>query len=117
MVNIIQKEDLSNTGFSNDNSLAAGGIDVRVDAGSTVGDAIAAAIAAIPGDVFLQGLNWYDAATNILTLNMSDGSTVAVDMTALVNDAVAEANQSAAASAVDVYGNDGTTLLGRLLAP
>ena len=113
MVNIIQKEDLSSSGFSNDNSLAAGGIDVRVDAGSTVGNAIAAAISAIPGDVFLQGLGGYDTSTNILTLNMSDNSTVDVDLTALVNDAVA----STTAGAVDVFGNDGTTLLGRLLAP
>lgn len=113
MVNIIQKEDLSNSGFSNDNSLVSGGIDVRVDPGSTVGDAITAAINAIPGDVFLQGLSAYDAGANILTLNMSDGSTVDVDLTGLVNDAVAEAQDGA----VDVFGNDGTTLLGRLLAP
>lgn len=113
MVNIIQKEDLSSDAFSNDNSLASGGVDVRVDAGSTVGDAIEAAINAIPGDVFLQGLGDYDASTNILTLNMSDGSTVDVDLTGLVNDAVTEVT----AGAVDVFGNDGTTLLGRLLAP
>ena len=113
MTTIIQKGDLAPSSFSNDDTNNAGGIAVRTDAGSTVGDAIAAAINAIPGDVFLQGLGGYDASTNILTLNMSDNSTVDVDLTALVNDAVA----TTTAGAVDVFGNDGTTLLGRLLAP
>lgn len=40
-------------------------------------------------DVFLSGLQSYDAGTNTLTLLMSDGSTVDVDMTDLLNDAVA----------------------------
>lgn len=52
-------------------------------------DAIAAAVAALPADKFLQGLSSYNAATNVLTLAMSDGSTVDVDLTALVADAVA----------------------------
>lgn len=39
-------------------------------------------------DVFLSGLQSYDAVTNTLTLLMSDGSTVAVDMTDLIADAV-----------------------------
>jgi len=51
--------------------------------------AIADAIAALPADKFLQGLSAYNAATNVLTLAMSDGSTVDVDMTAIVADAVA----------------------------
>lgn len=52
---------------------------------------IADAIAALPADVFLDAVGGYDAASNVLTLNMSDGSSVPVDMTALVNDAVATA--------------------------
>lgn len=48
-----------------------------------------AAIAAIPADKYLQGLSGYNATTNVLTLLMNDGSTVAVDLTSLVNDAVA----------------------------
>lgn len=46
------------------------------------------AIAAIPTDNYLTGLGGYNAATNVLTLNMEDGSTVNVDMTDLVADAV-----------------------------
>lgn len=53
--------------------------------------AIAAAIAALPGDRYLQGLQSYDAASNTLTLLMNDGSFVPVDLTGLVNDAVATA--------------------------
>jgi hypothetical protein len=45
-------------------------------------------LAALPGDKFLQGLSSYDATTNVMKLAMSDGSTVDVDMTALINDAV-----------------------------
>ena len=51
--------------------------------------AIASAIAALPADKFLQGLAGYDPETNLVTLLMSDGSTVPVDLTGLVNDAVA----------------------------
>jgi hypothetical protein len=43
---LIQKADLSAEAFSNDNTNAAGGIGVRVDTGSTVGDAIASAVLA-----------------------------------------------------------------------
>ena len=50
--------------------------------------AIAAAIAGLPADKFLQGLQSYNAATNILALAMSDGSTVNVDMTGLIADAL-----------------------------
>jgi hypothetical protein len=63
--------------------------------------AVAAAIAALPGDKFLQGLQSYNAATDVMTLLMSDGTTVAVDMTALVNDSVAQA----LAAMVDEYVN------------
>ena len=118
MVNIIQKEDLASTSFSNDNSLASQGIEVRVDPGSTVGDAINNAIAALPGDKYLQGLQSYDAGTNTLTLLMNDGSTITVDMTGLVNDAVAEGLADLRGpQGVEVYGNDTSTLLGYLVAP
>jgi hypothetical protein len=63
--------------------------------------AIAAAIAALPGDKFLQGLQSYNSATDVMTLLMNDGTTVAVDMTALVNDSVA----TALAAMVDEYVN------------
>jgi len=152
MVTIIQKGDLAASSFSNDNSNAAGGVKVRVNAGSDVKTAIdaavtaipdasdtvrglvelavaanhpqatndtaaatpayvAAAIAAIPGDIFLTGLASYDDATNIMTLNMSDGSTVDVDLTGLLNDAVA----TITTGKVQVLANDGTTVLGHLL--
>lgn len=50
---------------------------------------LAAAIAALPGDKFLAGLQSYNAATNTMTLLMNDGSIVVVDMTGLLNDALA----------------------------
>lgn len=111
MVRIIQKGDLSNLSFANDDSNNAGGVTVRVDPGSTVGDALAAAIAALPGDVFLQGLQSYNPTTNVLTLNMSNGATVDVDLTGLLDDAVDTITDGKTA----VYGNDSTTLLGYLL--
>jgi len=58
------------------------------DALATCAD-LADAIAALPADKYLQGLSSYNAAINMLTLAMSDGSVVTVDMTALVADAVA----------------------------
>lgn len=58
------------------------------DALATCAD-LADAIAALPADKYLQGLSSYNAAINMLTLAMSDGSFVTVDMTALVADAVA----------------------------
>lgn len=51
--------------------------------------AINDALSALPGDKFLQGLQSYDAMTNVMTLLMSDGSTVDVNLTALLNDAIA----------------------------
>ena len=51
--------------------------------------AIADALSGLPGDKFLQGLQSYDAATNSMTLLMSDNTTVVVDMTNLLNDAIA----------------------------
>ena len=51
--------------------------------------AIQTAINALPADKYLQGLQSYNPVTNTMTLLMSDGSTVAVDMTDLVADAAA----------------------------
>ena len=51
--------------------------------------AIQTAIDALPADKFLQGLQSYNPTTNTMTLLMSDGSTVAIDMTQLIADAVA----------------------------
>ena len=56
--------------------------------------AIAAAIAVLPGDKFLQGLQSYDPVNNVMTLLMSDGSTVGVDMTQLLADAIASIPQA-----------------------
>ena len=56
--------------------------------------AIQTAISALPADKFLQGLQSYNPTTNIMTLLMSDGSTVPVDMTGLIADAVASASTS-----------------------
>lgn len=70
--------------------------------------AIAAAIAALPGDKYLQGLQSYNAATNVLTLLMNDGTTVPVNLTGLVNDAVASVLiVSADAGNVITVGSDG----------
>lgn len=118
---LIQKGDLSTAAFSNNNTAVAGGVSIRVDAGSTVkaaiDAAITAAVSALPGDKFLQGLAGYNAATNVLTLNMSDGTTVSVDMSALVTDAVATAiTDLKGAGGVQVRDNAGT-LIGYLVAP
>lgn len=93
--------------------------DVDATTPAYVKAAVDAAIAALPGDKFLQGLQSYDAATNTMTLLMSDGGTVAVDMTALLNDAAAELLTSirGGANGVSVFGNDGTTLIGYLVSP
>ena len=50
--------------------------------------AIQNAIDALPADKFLKGLKSYNPATNTMTLLMSDGSTVDIDMTDLLADAV-----------------------------
>lgn len=50
--------------------------------------ALEAQIAASAADKFLIGLNSYNPVSNIMTLNMSDGSTVDIDMTALIADAM-----------------------------
>ena len=51
--------------------------------------AIQTAIDALPADKYLQGLKSYNPVSNTMTLLMSDGSTVDIDMTNLVADAVA----------------------------
>ena len=51
--------------------------------------AIQTAVDALPADKFLKGLKSYNPATNTMTLLMSDGSTVDIDMTDLLADAVA----------------------------
>lgn len=61
---------------------------VATAAGSSVKAAIDAAIAAIPADKYVNGLQGYNTTTNVLTLTLSDGSSVDIDMTALVADAV-----------------------------
>jgi hypothetical protein len=73
-------------------STPAPGSDVNVPTQALVenliSDAVTAALATLPADVFLSGVGGYNAGTNVLTLNMSDGSTVPVDLTTLVTDAV-----------------------------
>jgi hypothetical protein len=68
--------------------------------------AIADGIASVPGDKFLQGLQSYNAATNVMTLLMSDGTTVNVDMTAVINDAVASAVAPSAQSMANSIAGD-----------
>lgn len=58
---------------------------------AAVAAAISAAIAALPAEKYLQGLQSYNATTNVMTLLMNDGTTVPVDMTGLISDAVATA--------------------------
>lgn len=148
---IIQKGDLASASFSNNNTNNAQGILVRVDTGSTVGDAITnaiiaaatpdatdtvkgkvslavaanrpstsdaeavtpaylnAALAALPADKYVSGIQSYNAATNTITFNLADGSTSTADASLLVADAVAEA---LAGINVSLLANDGTTVLG-----
>lgn len=116
MVKVIQPADLNPAGFTNNNSAAAGGINVNVAAGSTIAQYVAAAIAAVPADAYVTGLQSYDASTNVMTLNLADGSTTTVNMTAVVADAVAEALTSLDAGKIEVQDNSGATI-GYLMAP
>lgn len=111
MAVLVQKADLSAASFANNSTNAAGGISVRVDAGSVVHAAIAAQIAALPIDKYVTALQSYNATTNTATFLMSDGTTFNADWSALLADAVA----TITTGKVPVYGNDGTTLLGYLL--
>lgn len=116
MAQIILKGDLATLAFTNNNLANVGGVSIRTDAASVVGQAIAAAISAINGDKFLTGLASYNATTNIMLLNMSDGTTVSVDMTGLVNDAVSTAVGNLTTAGVQVRDNAGV-LIGYLIAP
>jgi hypothetical protein len=59
--------------------------------------AITDAISNLPADKFLQGLQSYDASTNTMVLALNDGSTVNVDMTNMLNDAIASIPDATAA--------------------
>jgi len=85
--------------------------DVDATTPAYVAAAINAALATLPAEKFLAlSVHSYNATTNTLTLTMSDGSTVPVDMTGLIADAVA----TITTGQVPVNGHDGT-LLGYLL--
>lgn len=71
-----------------------------------VANALAAAVAALPGDKFLQGLQSYNHATDTMTLLLSDGSTVDVSMAGLLADATA----TITTGKVVVQANDSSTL-------
>jgi hypothetical protein len=117
MALLVQKSDLNTSAFTNNNTALAGGINIRTDAISVVGQAIAAAIAAVNGDKFLTSLASYNAVTNTMVFNMSDGSTVSVDMALLVNDAVVTAIASLrGANGVAARDNAGA-LIGYFVAP
>ena len=66
--------------------------------------AIQNAVDALPADKFLKGLQSYNPATNTMTLLMSDGSTVDVDMTALLADAVSGGAAPTGAAGGDLQG-------------
>ena len=66
--------------------------------------AIQTAIDALPADKYLQGLKSYNPATNTMTLLMSDGSTVPVDMTQLIADAVGGGTSPTGAAGGDLQG-------------
>lgn len=64
--------------------------DIANDVDAATPGYVQAAIAAIPADVFVVGLQGYNAATNTLTLIKSDGTTVDLPVSALIADAMAE---------------------------
>lgn len=66
--------------------------------------AIQTAIDELPADKFLQGLQSYNQATNTMTLLMSDGSTVDIDMTDLLADAVSGGTTPTGAAGGDLQG-------------
>ena len=85
---IIQKGDLAQASFSNNNTNAAGGIAIRTDASSTVGQAIAAAIAALPPEKYVTAGS-YNTATDALTLTLSDNVVVNIPLNGLIQDTLA----------------------------
>lgn len=73
-----------------------------------IADAIDTAVAALPADRFLQAAA-YDDATNVLTLTLSDATTVPINLTGLIADAVADRvplSQKGAANGVATLGAD-----------
>ena len=70
MALLIQKGDLNPSSFSNDNTANQGGITVRTDNASDVGQAIAAAMAALPADKYVMGASF---SGTTLTLTRSGG--------------------------------------------
>ena len=66
--------------------------------------AIQTAIDALPADKYLQGLKSYNPVSNTMTLLMSDGSTVDIDMTNLVADAVGGGASPTGAAGGDLQG-------------
>lgn len=66
--------------------------------------AIQNAIDALPADKFLKGLKSYNPATNTMTLLMSDGSTVDIDMTDLLAYAVSGGAAPTGAAGGDLQG-------------
>lgn len=97
LTNFVRGNNLAAVDFNFDDP--SNQIFVKTNAGSSVKAAIDAAIAAIPADKYVNGLQSYNSTTNVLTLTLSDGSTVGIDMTALVADAVgsvAAASETAA---------------------
>ena len=73
------------------------------DAIQAEADRIDAVVAALP-DVRLQMYQAYNPATNVLTLEMSDGSTVDIPMTDLIGDVVAETIAAATVPLEDAFG-------------
>lgn len=87
LTNFVRGNNLASADFNFDDPNNQ--ILVKTGAGSSVKAAIDAAVAALPADKFVDGISAYNATTNVLTLSLSDGSTVDLDMTNLIADAVA----------------------------
>jgi hypothetical protein len=87
---IIQKQDLAAASFANTNTNALGGISVRVDAGSTVKNAIDMAIAAIPpGSVAVASDTVQGVVSLAVAANYPSTSNVEATTPAYVNSALA----------------------------
>jgi hypothetical protein len=87
LTNFVRGNNLKPADFTFDD--AANLIEVSVAAGSSVKTYVDSVIAALPADIYVNGLSSYNSTTNILKLSLSNGSTVDLDMTTLVADAVA----------------------------
>lgn len=108
---VVQPADLSPNAFSNNNTANQGGITVRVDSASTVGSAIAAAIAGLPADVFVTG-GTYDAANDKFTMTRSNGTTFDMGANGLLTDGrdVTVAYIKSAAGGIELSDNSGTVI-------